>query len=676
MNRKRIKSLATFSGVVTLIVMANTCSAQLDVRNLTTTDVADGYRTGAFTAVELTQAYLDRIDAYERKYNAFTYLNPNALEVAARLDQEYAAQGPRGPLHGVPIVIKDAIDIAGVPTTNGAAELTSQRGGFDLIPPTDATVVERLENVGAIVLGKTNLPAWSDGATRADTSWDGPTYNAHDRLLAPGASSSGTATATSAGFAVFGLGTENAGSIQNPAAAQNLVGITPTFGLVPTSGIMPSAASTRDVVGPIAKTVFDAAIALDAIAGNASDEPRTSVSVGQIPDGGYTSELSESALNGKRIGLYGTGWQRARLRGEAEMLYEQAKSVLVAKGAELVEDPFGGSGFSDLEMLPFANDPRGFESIVFDMEKYLERARPTSDSNSLVEFRDVVGIDLFGPGGVYDGYLDFFPVANQSWQDPDVAPDFAEFAATRAEFRSIFDGVFEAHNLDALVFPQSLRPIPFQEGTGTIDATTVDEINILGTPGVTVPAGYYENGSPFSLIFMGPAFSEAEILSLAFDYEQATLHWNAPDLFLPTLLDANDDDVVNVDDLDLTCRFLAGDPPIVKSDLYDFDEDGVIDSNDVRYFLIEFGSVPGDTDLDRIVDFTDFTTLSTRFGKAGRYWSRGDFNCDGTVGFADFLTLSSNFNDVAVVTTVPEPSGLTILLITLGGGFLIRRAKV
>ena len=442
----------------------------MDVTELTAKEITDGYASGSFTAIEVTQAFLDRINTYEPNYNAFISFTPDALKVAAAVDAELRATGPRSPLHGVPIVIKEAMDVAGLPSTAGFAGFSSQVGGVDLIPAADAPVVARLRDAGAIILGKTNIPAFSADGTRADSSWDGPTFNAYDRALAPGASSSGTATAVSASFAVLGMAEETGGSIQNPAAAQNLVGIKPTFGLVPNTGVTPLAGSTRDVLGPHAKTVYDAAITLDVIAGYTPEDPKTAVAVGELPEGGYTARSSTMALEGKRIGLFGPGWRGGGLSQETLTLYEEAVAVLTEEGAILVEDPFAGSGFSHLTTQP-GYDFRGLESVVYDFEKYLERLRPTAAENSLEELRDATGVDLFGPNGPM-AWARNFGVAWESLKNPDLPPDLSEFMAVRTEFLDVFTQVMETNDLDALVFSSDVcpnAPVGRQRGDCGID---------------------------------------------------------------------------------------------------------------------------------------------------------------------------------------------------------------
>ena len=490
-----------------------------DVVGLTAQQISVGLAAGTYTSVELVEAYQKRIGQYEPAYNAFTTFNPDALSDAAALDAEYAATGPRGPLHGVPIVIKEAMDVKGLPSTAGYAPYAPQVGGVSLIPETDAPIVARLRAAGAIILGKTNIPAFSADGTRANSSWAGPTYNSYDRTIAPGASSSGTATAVSASFAVLGTAEETGGSIQNPAAAQSLVGIKPTFALVPNAGVAPLAGSTRDVVGMHAKTVYDAAITLDVIAGYTPEDPKTTAAIGKLPAGGYTSELSTTALQGKRLGLIGPGWRTGlTLTPETQALYDRAITTIQAEGATVVTDPFAGSGFAE-----FTPPSTGFESIVYDFEKFLERLGYAPSDNSLASLQEASGVNPFAEGEPLNFAGNLVPNFVDAIANPDVPPDLTTFFNGRQAYLDIYDRVLEENNLDALVFPQMFKPTPDLFSTDRIGATTVSEINLLGTPGVTVPAGYYSDGSPFSLIFLDKQFSEAELLGYAYDYEQATL---------------------------------------------------------------------------------------------------------------------------------------------------------
>lgn len=500
------------------------------VVELTVQDVQTGLGSGTFTSADLVESFLARIDTYEQTYNAFISFNPDALETAKALDEEYKATGPRSPLHGVPIVIKDAMDFAGLPTTNGFSGFSSTAGGIDLIPEIDAPLVARLKASGAVILGKTNMPAFATDRTRANNSFAGPTYNSYDLTLAPGASSSGTATAVSLSFAVLGMAEETGGSIQNPAAAQALVSIKPTFGLIANTGVFPVAGSTRDVVGPHARTVYDAAVTLDVLAGFDLADPKTAVAEGKLPPDGYTAALDDTALQGKRIGLFGAGFKNVHLTPETQTLYDQAVAVLQEQGATVVADPFAGTSFASLSPVNASGlDLRGVETLPYDLNQYLKRLGPSAAINSIEELRDGTGIDPFADGQLFSASAAsaLIPDFETYLSNPETLP-IEGFLETRRELLGVFQQVIAENDLDGLAFPQMYAPVPDLAGTDDYPNTTVAEINILGTPGITVPAGYYEDGSPFSLLFLGEQFSEAELLGLAYDYEQATLLRQVP----------------------------------------------------------------------------------------------------------------------------------------------------
>jgi aspartyl-tRNA(Asn)/glutamyl-tRNA(Gln) amidotransferase subunit A len=398
------------------------------------------------------------------------------------------------------------------------------------MPATDSPVVARMRAAGAVILGKTNVPVLSASGNHANDSWAGPTYNAAGRDFVPGASSAGTATAVAASLAVLGLAEETGGSIQNPAAAQALVGIKPTFGLVPNTGVLPLSGN-RDVVGPIARCVRDAALTLDVLAGYTTEDPKTIAGVGHRPKGGYTSRLQADALAGKRLGLYGPGWRDQPLSEDTASLYSRAKLELEEQGAVLVEDPFFGSGFAALRQLtpPLEQyDGRGLESVPFDLQNYLARLGPNAALKSFADFAAATAKeDAFGPAGVLKS-LSGLPAFVACLADPSRPPDLSEFIAAREAYLEIFDAVMAQARLDALVFPQMREALPPLHGEQVIQETTVGEINIAGLPAVTVPAGYYASGAPFGLIFVGPMWSEADLLAYAYVYEGATRHRRAP----------------------------------------------------------------------------------------------------------------------------------------------------
>jgi Asp-tRNA(Asn)/Glu-tRNA(Gln) amidotransferase A subunit family amidase len=507
---------------------------EIDIVEMTVADAQAGFAAGAFTSESLTQAFLDRIAVYNPSYNAIVFMNPSALDDARASDSRRAAGRSLGPLDGVPVVVKDAMDMAGFPTTGGWRLLHSKTGGVDLMPQTDAPVVARMRAAGAVILGKTNIPVLSATGSHANDSWAGPTYNAAGRAFLPGGSSAGTATSVAASLAVLGLAEETGGSIQNPASAQALVGIKPTHGLVPNAGVLPLS-SLRDVVGPIARCVRDAALTLDALAGFTMEDPKTVAGVGKRPPGGYTAKLDPAALKGKRIGTYGQGWRNLPLSPEAGELYRRALVELQEQGAALVDDPFAGAGFADLRTPTIAGeeyDARGLESLPYDLGRYLARLGPDALLKTFAEFAAATKAeDPFAPGGVLS-YMPRLAGFRACLADPTAPPDMSDFIALRERHLAIFNSVFASHRLDAMVMPQMREQLAAREAKDIIHETTVSEINIAGLPGVTFPAGYYASGSPFNLIAVGPLWSEAELIGLAYAYEQATHHRKPPALTL------------------------------------------------------------------------------------------------------------------------------------------------
>lgn len=497
-----------------------------NLETLTIETIRQSLLAGDYSAEDLTLACIAQIEACNAHYNAIIFVNDAALETARDIDRRRAAGKPLGALAGVPIVVKDPMDMVGFPTTAGWKLLYSGTGGVDLMPGTDSPVVARMRAADAIILGKTNVPVLSHTGSHANDSWAGPTLNVAIEDRVPGGSSAGTAAAVAATMCVAGLAEETGGSIQNPASAHGLVGIKPTIGLVPNAGVVPLS-SNRDVVGPIARNVTDAALCLDVLAGYSAEDPKTLASVGHIPTEGYAANLSKNGLDGKRIGLYGPGWRDQPLSGETAVLYERAKSELENAGAMLVEDPFADTEFASLRepTTPLPNfDGRGLESVAYDLGQYLKRLGPDAALKTFAEFAAATSAeDAFAPGGVL-AFLPNLPDFREAMKDPTKPPELPQFIAVKAAYLSVFNSVFDAHKLDALVFPQMREELPGLHSGETIQETTVGELNIAGLPAVTVPAGYYTSGAPFELIFLGRLWSESALISQAYAYEQATHH--------------------------------------------------------------------------------------------------------------------------------------------------------
>jgi amidase len=505
----------------------------IDIEELTIAQAQSAFATGAYSAEELIEAYLARITEYDAAYNAFTTLDPTARDQARAIDRKRSADEAMPPLAGVPIALKESIDAIGLPSTLGWARLSARAGGVDVIATSDAPLVARLRQAGAVIIGKTNIPPFSGDGTRADLSWKGRTHNAFGRALAPGASSTGVATAVSANFALAGIAEETGSSIQSPAAAQGIVGIKPTFGLVPNTGVAPVGGSTRDVVGTHARSVTDAALILDAIAGEAADDPKTAVGRGRIPAGGYASLLSRDALKGKRIGLYGPGWRPEALTDEVETLYRRELTIIKDLGATLIENPFAGSPLASQSIAARSHYDGdldlGKESLAYDLELYLRRFGEASPVHSLETLARIAGASPFDYGEPLARWR-AHAIVGPSIRYPSRLPDVSTFFAERQRLLSVIHATMREHALDAFIYPQMRKHTPPVASEERIEATTLSETSIAGVPGVVVPAGYFTSGAPFSLIVFGAPWREVELIGMAFAYEQATRHRRAPKL--------------------------------------------------------------------------------------------------------------------------------------------------
>ena len=332
-----------------------------DLIDATTADIHAALRAGTLTAAELVDRYRARIAAYDDALNAVLTLNEDALARARELDEQFAADGLVGPLHGVPVLLKDNQDTRGMPTTAGATALA------DATPGRDAFVVARLREAGAVVLGKTNLQELSFGVDTL-SSLGGATRNAYDRDYRPSGSSGGTAAAVAANLAVLGTGSDTCSSVRSPPAFNALVGVRPTRGLVSRTGIVPLC-GTQDTAGPIARTVADAARALQVMAGYDPDDPVTARGVGEVPDDGYVAGLDDDGLDGARIGVarqfFGSRTGDDEAAATVTAVTERALDELAAAGATLV-DPVEVVDLDSLESARLL----GFE-FARDVNRYL-----------------------------------------------------------------------------------------------------------------------------------------------------------------------------------------------------------------------------------------------------------------------------------------------------------------
>ena len=457
---------------------------------------------GRVTSRELVAQYLARIEAYDDHgpaLNAMIAINSRALEEAEALDRERTASGPRGPLHGIPLLVKDNFDVAGMPTTAGSIALAEWH------PPDDAFQVAKLRAAGAVIIGKANMHELAYGMTTVSSA-GGQTRNPYDPHRNPGGSSGGTGAAVAANFAAAGLGTDTCGSIRMPSFHHALAGLRGTQGLSSRDGIVPLAL-TQDMGGPLAKTVTDLAIVLDATVGSDPADAATAAAAGRLPDS-FTAFLEAGALEGARIGV--VTW----LLGDAPEDEPVAKVIraalesLEAAGAEVL----------DVE-LPGVPDLLQGGSVVpvefkFQLADYLRT--PGTPVKSLREILD---------SGLYHAAVE------ERYRNSDDArgfddPEYLASLARREPLRAAVTQFLDDERLDALAYPTLRRtaaPIGDPQHGNNCALSAVS-----GLPALVVPAGYAADGMPVGLELLGRAWDEGALIRLAYSYEQLTRHRRAP----------------------------------------------------------------------------------------------------------------------------------------------------
>jgi amidase len=453
--------------------------------------------------VQVTRAYLDRMAAYDDRgpaLNAVITINTRALETAAEMDRLDAATIARRPLHCVPVILKDNYDTADMPTTGGSVTLAK------LIPARDGLVVRRLRDAGAIILAKANLMelAWS-GTTAS--SLGGQTRNPYDLTRTPGGSSGGTGAAIAASFGVLGTGSDTGQSIRSPASANSLVGVRPTRGLVSRAGIAPLS-TTQDAAGPITRTVEDAAVMLDAIAGYDPDDAVTAFSVGKIPKT-YTSGLAKDGLSGARLGVLTDFVGHDVIHQPVDAVVETAVAKMTAMGATIVSVSIPGLDnlTRDLSLINFEFKPA--------FNAYLAALGARAPVKTLNEF-------------IARG--EFHPALRSGLRAAQKAPDLSQSAEykqillRRNELRQAVMTLIASNKLDALLYPHQMRlvvPIGEEqvERNGVLsNGTGFPAVAFPG--GFSVPAASAPIGVPVGLELLGPDWTEPTLLKLAYAYQE------------------------------------------------------------------------------------------------------------------------------------------------------------
>ena len=497
------------AGALTVIIAAG-CGAPLappvepefDVVEQSIPELQEAMTSGRVTSRALVEQYLARIEAYDQRgpaLNAMISLNPAALDEAEALDQERATTGTRGPLHGVPVVVKDNYDMVGLPTTGGSVALA------DWYPPDDAHQVARLKTAGAVIIGKTNMHELAYGIETI-SSLGGQTRNPYDPTRNPGGSSGGTGAAVAANFAAAGMGSDTCGSIRIPSFHHALVGLRGTRGLSSRDGIIPLAL-TQDMGGPLTRSVTDLALVLDATVGRDPADATTDLSVGQIPST-YTDFLETDALAGARIGTLEFQLGTAPQDQPVRRVIREAFDAMEAAGAVIVP--------LEIPDLPELLQGASLERLEFKTQFAEYLRTPGTPVGSIDEILDA---------GLYHEALE--ARYRRSAAAPGLDdPEYLEVVARRDVVRRHVLQAMADEAIDAIAYPtirRTARPIGEpQPGTNCVLAS------VAGLPAIVVPAGYAADGMPVGLELLGSAWAEGGLIRLAYSYEQLTRHRRPP----------------------------------------------------------------------------------------------------------------------------------------------------
>lgn len=479
----------------------------------TIAEIHDAYRNGELTARRLTQMYLDRIDAYDKKgpaINSIISLNPKALDEADRLDAAFGASGPVGPLHGIPVLMKDQADVAGMPTTLGSVLFRN------FMPRQDGFAVAQLKKAGVIFLGKATLGELGGGDTHG--SLFGSTRNVYDLERTAGGSSGGSGAGVSANFCTVAVGQEGFSSIRRPAIWNGVVGMRPTIGLVSRSGVYGGWPTTNGSLGPMARTTTDLAKLLDCMVGYDPADPVTAYGIGRTAKS-YSDALDPAALQGARIGIL-----REPMGYDAEPASEDFAKVSEVFDKAVHDLRKAGAAIVDPVVIPELK------------ELLARRARDVKADDDMFERYFAGGNAPFATRKDAMASPPFAKVvrsAQRRWSNADTPEKHHAYMIAREKLMTNLLKVMADHSLDAIVHKAvEHQPTLIKDGTNPpfVDQKGAPHINtfLMFVPSIVVPAGFTTDGLPAGITFLGRPYDDAKMIQFAFAYEQATHHRRAP----------------------------------------------------------------------------------------------------------------------------------------------------
>jgi amidase len=473
-------------------------ASQFKLAEATVASIHAAFSSGQITCTQLVQMYLDRISAYDAKgpaLSAIITVNPKALDLAADMDRNYKTNpSSAGPLYCIPVILKDNFDTFDMPTSGGNITLK------DSVPPKDAFAVKKIRDAGAIILAKANLSEFARGG-QSVSGLKGQALNPYDLKRTPGGSSGGTGAAIAANFAVLGTGSDTGQSIRSPASANSLVGVRPTRGLISRNGVIPNSI-TQDEIGPITRTVEDAARLLDVIAGYDPADPVTALGVGHVPKS-YLDTLDANGLKGARLGVMMNMFGSDAVHAEVNRVTEEAILSLQTLGATIIR--FNLSEYNDLSTRV---DTDVYEAkVAFDA--YMATRGPNAPAKSLA---DIVAAGRAHP------MIQAILQRELSIKDGLNNPEYKDHMLARDKLRVATLRVMADQSLDAIFYPHQRRLVakvnePQLERNGTLSHGT-------GFPAITFPGGFSAEGVPIGVELLGREFSEPMLLKFAFAFEQ------------------------------------------------------------------------------------------------------------------------------------------------------------